>query len=145
MATLPVSSATKCTITCAKARYEARVSSDIRAILHAPNRAEAERFLQLTIKKYQEKSKGFAEWMENNIPESLTVMDFPEAHRRRLRTSNLAERVNKEVRRRTRVASIFPNTESCLRLVTAVIMEIDEEWIEGQVYLNFENKTEWNG
>jgi putative transposase len=113
--------------------------------LHAPNRAEAERFLQLTIKKYQEKSKGFAEWMENNIPESLTVMDFPEAHRRRLRTSNLAERVNKEVRRRTRVACIFPNTESCLRLVTAVIMEIDEEWIEGQVYLNFENKTEWNG
>lgn len=115
------------------------VAADIRGILQAPNQTEANRLLQMAIKKYQETAKDLAEWMENNIPESLTVMHFPEAHRRRLRTSNLAERVNKEIRRRTRVASIFPNTDSCLRLVTAVIMEIDEEWQEGHVYLNFDN------
>jgi putative transposase len=122
----------------AKKDRRPQVASDIRAILQAPNRAEADRLLQMAIKKYDAIDKDLAAWMETNIPESLTVMQFPEAQRRRLRTSNLAERVNKEIKRRTRVAGIFPNTDSCLRLVTAVIMEIDEEWQTGHVYLNFD-------
>ena len=77
--------------------------------------------------------------MESNVTESLTIMQFPENHRQRLRTSNLAERVNKEIKRRTRVASIFPNVDSCLRLVTAVIMEIDEEWQNGRTYLSMDD------
>ena len=112
-----------------------QVASDIRAILQAPNDKEAERLLAMAVKKYQVDVPELAQWMEENIPESLTIMQFPEAHRKRLRTSNIAERVNKEIRRRTRVASIFPNVASCLRLVTAVIMEIDEEWQQGNKYL----------
>ena len=112
-----------------------QVASDIRAILQAPNEEEAKRLLAMVVKKHQADAPDLAQWMEENIPESLTIMQFPEAHRKRLRTSNMAERVNKEIRRRTRVASIFPNVASCLRLVTAVIMEIDEEWQQGNKYL----------
>lgn len=112
-----------------------QVASDIRAILQAPNDAEAKRLLAMAVKKYQASMPKLAEWMEVNLPEGLTVMQFPEAHRKRLRTSNIAERINKEIRRRTRVASIFPNVASCLRLVAAVIMEIDEEWQQGNKYL----------
>lgn len=112
------------------------IAADIRAILQAPNLEEAERLLKLAIKKYQKSADKLAEWMEENIPEGLMIMRFPEAHRRRIRTSNIAERVNKEIYRRTKVAGIFPNPESCLRLVTAVIMEIDEEWQQSMTYLS---------
>jgi len=118
-----------------KQNMKREVAADIRSILQAPNIEEAERLLKLIVKKYQNTAGKLSEWMEENIPESLTIMRFPESHRKRLRTSNIAERVNKEIRRRTKVASIFPNTESCLRLVTAVIMEIDEEWLDGITYL----------
>ena len=73
--------------------------------------------------------------MADNVPESLTVFDFPEEHRRRLRTSNVVERVNKEIKRRTRVATLFPNPESCERLVTAVLMELNDDWQTGIAYL----------
>lgn len=115
------------------------VAADIRAILQAPNSDEAERLLKLAIKKYQKSANQLAEWMEGNIPEGLVIMHYPEAHRRRIRTSNIAERVNKEIYRRTKVAGIFPNPESCLRLVTAVIMEIDEEWQQGMTYLSMDD------
>ena len=115
------------------------VAADIRAIMQAPNIDEANRLLMMAIKKYENNMPDLAKWMENNIAESLTIMQFPEAHRRRLRTSNLIERVNKEIKRRTRVAGIFPNAESCLRLVTAVIMEMDEEWLQGYTYLAMES------
>ena len=58
------------------------------------------------------------------------------SQRKRLRTSNLLERVNREIKRRTRVVTLFPNTESCLRLVSAVLMEISEEWETGRAYIN---------
>ena len=119
-----------------KRRYKKQVASDIRAILQAPSMDEAKRLLSIAVDKYQAECPELTNWMETNVPESLTVMQFPESHRRRLRTSNLAERVNKEIKRRTRVAGIFPNTESCLRLVTAVTMEIDEEWQQGYTYLS---------
>lgn len=114
------------------------VASDIRSILTAPNKTEADRLLQQLVKKYETTASTLSQWMEMNIPESLTVMNFPEAHRRRLRTSNIAERVNKEIARRTKVVGIFPNTDSCLRLVSAVAMEIDEDWQQGMIYLTIE-------
>nr|WP_082351231.1 transposase [Desulfuromonas soudanensis] len=60
---------------------------------------------------------------------------FPSDHWRRIRTSNVLERINREIRRRTRVATIFPNDASCLRLISAVLMEISEEWETGRIYL----------
>ena len=115
------------------------VAADIKAIFDAPNRQEAERLLALTVKKYQAQASKLAEWMETNLPEGLTVFAFPAEHRRRIRTTNMLERVNREIRRRTRVVSIFPNEASCLRLVSALLMEISEEWQTGRTYLSFEN------
>jgi putative transposase len=77
-----------------------------------------------------------AAWMENNLPEGLTVFAFPEPIRKHLRTSNLCEAPNKQIRRRTRVAAIFPDPESCLRLVLAILMEISEAWETSKAYLN---------
>jgi transposase-like protein len=116
-----------------------RAASDLRAIFNAPDRAEADRLLQLTAKKYEKTAPKLAAWMSENVPESLTVFAFPEAHRRRLRTSNMLERTNKEIKRRTRVATLFPNETSLLRLVSAVLMEISEEWETEKLYLRMEN------
>lgn len=116
-----------------------QVAADIKAIFDAPNRQEAERLLHLAVDKYQEKASRLATWMEENIPEGLTVFTFPAAHRRRIRTTNMVERLNREVHRRTKVVSIFPNQASCLRLVSAVLMEISEDWLSGRKYLSFED------
>jgi putative transposase len=113
-----------------------QVGRDIRAILNAPTLPEAERLLKLKALEYSKSAPRLAEWMEANVPESFTVYSLPEAHRRRMRTSNSVERLNKEIKRRTRVASLFPNEASLLRLVTAVISEISEEWETGRIYLN---------
>ncbi|CAK0781442.1 transposase [Gammaproteobacteria bacterium] len=73
---------------------------------------------------------------EQNLPEGFSVFNYPPAHRIRLRTTNGLERINREIKRRTRVASIFPNPASCLRLVSALLVEFDEEWMAGKIYLN---------
>jgi transposase-like protein len=110
-------------------------SADLRAVFNAPNRAEADRLLGLMVSKYASVAKKLAAWLEANVPEGLTVFDFPAEHRRRLRTNNGLERLNREIKRRTRVASIFPNEGSLLRLATAVLMEIDDEWQTEKRYL----------
>ena len=110
-------------------------SADLRAVFNAPNRVEADRLLGLTVSKYAPVAKKLAAWLEANVPEGLTVFDFPAEHRRRLRTNNGLERLNREIKRRTRVASIFPNEASLLRLATAVLMEIDDEWQTEKRYL----------
>ena len=112
------------------------VAADIRAIFNAPDRQEADNLLKRTVEKYHKTAPKLADWMEANLPEGLTVYAFPESHRRVLRTTNGVERLNQEVRRRTRVARLFPNEASCLRLVSAVLMEISEEWETGKVYLS---------
>ena len=110
-------------------------SADLRAVFNAPNRAEAERLLAQMVSKYVKVSKRLADWLEQNVPEGLTVFDFPADHRRKLRTNNALERLNREIKRRTRVASIFPNETSLLRLATAVLMETDDEWQTEKRYL----------
>lgn len=114
------------------------VAADIRGIFNAPDRSTAEFFLQKAIEKYEKTASKLADWLEKNIPEGLTVFAFPPAHRRLLRTTNGLERVSREVHRRTRVVGIFPNEAACLRLVSAVLMEIDDAWQVGRVYLTFE-------
>ena len=114
------------------------VAEAIRGVFNALNRQEAERQLDLLIESYQDKAPKLAAWATTAIPEALTVFEFPKAHRRRIRTSNMVERLNKELKRRTRVATLFPNEDSCLRLVSAVAMEISDEWETGRVYLTME-------
>jgi len=113
------------------------VAADIRSIFNAPDRELAEAQLRKTVEKYVQRASRLADWLEGNIPEGLTVFAFPENHRRRIRTVNSLERVSQEIRRRTRVARIFPSEASCLRLVSAVLMEISETWETGRIYLSF--------
>lgn len=110
-------------------------SADLRAVFNAANRAEADRLLALMVKKYESAAPKLAAWLEKNVPEGLTVFDFPLEHRRRLRTNNGLERLNREIKRRTRVATLFPNEASLLRLAAAVLMETDEEWQTEKRYL----------
>jgi transposase-like protein len=120
-----------------KQEMRKEVAAAIRGIFNAPNEAEAKRLLDQLLERYEKSAPRLVAWAEQNIPEGLTVLQFPADHWRRIRTSNVLERVNKEIRRRTRVATIFPNENSCLRLVSAVLMEISEEWETGRTYLTF--------
>jgi transposase-like protein len=116
---------------------QAEVASDIRLVFNAPDRTTANEYLARIVQKYAQRAAKLADWLEQSIPEGLTVFAFPAAHQRRLRTSNSLERVNRELDRRTTVVSIFPNEAACLRLVSAVLIELDEEWQGDRIYLSF--------
>jgi len=111
------------------------VGDDIRTIFNAPSEAESRRLLGIFIEKYKTSAPKLVEWAEENLIEGMTVFQFPQNHWQRIRTTNMVERLHREVRRRTRVVSIFPNEKSCLRLISAVLMETSEDWLSGRVYL----------
>jgi len=110
------------------------VAADIRSIFNASDRKTADELLRAAIQKYVTSAPRLSAWLEENLSEGFTVFDFPLDHRRSIRTTNSLERINKEIRRRTRVVGIFPNPASCLRLVSALLMEISEEWQIGKHY-----------
>jgi putative transposase len=113
-------------------RYE--VAADIRSMFNAPDRSTAEKYLQSAIQKYSKSAPRLSAWMEENLAEGFTIFDFPIEHCRSIRTTNSLERINREIRRRTRVVGVFPNEASCLRLISALLMEISEEWQIGKRY-----------
>ena len=108
----------------------------VRRIFHSCDYAAAQEEKRKCVEKYNTSAPEFVKWVENCIEEGLTCFSFPEAHRKRIRTVNSLERLNREIRRRTRVATLFPNVASCERLITAVLQEIHEEWITGKRYLD---------
>jgi transposase-like protein len=120
-----------------KQELKAEVAAAIRAIFNASSLHAAKRLLEEMVQRYRASAPKLAAWMEEHLPEGLTVFAFPEAHRRLLRTTNGLERVNQEIRRRTRVVRIFPNEAACVRLVSAITMEISEEWEAGRAYRSF--------
>ena len=119
-----------------KISMRSTVDAELRQILQAPNRTQADAMLKIMVANHQKAAPELADWLEANVPESLTVLSLPPEHRARMRTSNAAERLNQEIKRRTRVARIFPNTESLLRLVSAVLNEISDDWESSKTYLN---------
>jgi len=121
-----------------RAAMRGEIAADVRAIFDAPDRIEADRRLQCAVQKYASSAPKLSTWLEANVPESLSVFALPRLHRRRTRTTNMLERLSKEMKRRTRVATLFPNESSLLRLVTAVLMEISEEWETEKMYLRME-------
>lgn len=112
------------------------VAQDLRTIFNAVDREDADRRLHMLVEKYQDSAPTLSQWMQDNVPEGLAVFTLAASHRRRMRTSNALELVHKQIKRRTRVASLFPNEASVLRLVSAVLIEIDEEWQSSHAYLN---------
>ena len=120
---------------------KAEVAADLRMIFNAPNRSAAEAYLAQIVQKYAKTASKLADWIERNIPEGLTVFSFPVTHQRKLRTTNGLERLNREIRRRTRVVGIFPNEASCLRLISAILMEFHDEWQVDRIYLTFPDEN----
>jgi transposase-like protein len=111
------------------------IARRIRAIFNAPERAEAQRLLNEAVAQWRLKAPKLADWAAAHLPDGFAVFEYRPAHRVRLRTTNGLERINRELKRRTRVASMFPNAASCLRLVSALLTEFDEEWMSGRIYL----------
>ena len=107
----------------------------VRRIFHSYDYDMAKKEKEKCIKKYEKSAPLFSEWVENNIEEGLTCFSFPEKHRKKIRTSNVIERLNKEINRRTRVVGLFPNVASCERLITAVLKNAHENWMFGRNYL----------
>ncbi len=111
------------------------VAADIRRVFNAPDLENAERFLNELVEKYQKNQPKFASWADENIREGLSVFLIPEKHRRKMRTTNLAERQMKEIKRRTKVVGVFPNSESLLRLAGAMLIEQNDQWQNQKRYL----------
>ena len=113
------------------------VIDDLRSVLDSTDEHVATQQLARVARKYEKTAPKLSAWIEANVPESFAVFRLPPAHRVRLRTTNMLERVNRELKRRTRVATLFPNEASLVRLVTAVLMELSEEWETGKRYVTF--------
>ncbi|MBG88988.1 MAG: hypothetical protein CMO80_19090 [Verrucomicrobiales bacterium] len=88
---------------------------------------------------FRSRAPKLAGWLEENLLEGFTVFDLPPDHRRRMRTSNPLEPVNKELKRLTRVAGIFPNEASLLRLLSARLMEFSKDWETAKIRLRMQN------
>lgn len=118
-----------------KVSMRTEVSQDLRNVFNAPDRHEADRQLAQLVNKYQTSAPDLSHWLETNVSEGLTVFELETRLRRRLRTTNMLERLNQEIKRRTRVATLFPNEASLLRLVSAILSEQSDDWETGKVYL----------
>lgn len=103
---------------------------------------EARRDLAAWLLKWQAKYPKLCSWVEENIEETLSFYRLPQAHRKHLKSTNMLERLNEELKRRTHVVRIFPNEASCLRLVRALASETHEEWMEATRYLNMNELKE---
>jgi putative transposase len=119
---------------------------ELRWIYDRRDLAEVRRDIAAWLTKWQAKHPKLCDWVEENIEETLTYYRLPLPHHKHMKSTNMLERLNQEIKRRTHVVRIFPNAESCLRLVRALAVETHENWLEGTRYLNmqhlFEHKKE---
>ena len=118
------------------------LAEGLRGVFAAPSREVAMRLACELAAQWRQSHPGVAEHLEEHIEECLSCLAFPESHRKRIRTTNGLERLNQEIKRRTRVVRIFPNREACLRLVTALVVEQSEEWVTGRRYLDMRELEE---
>jgi putative transposase len=109
----------------------------MKTITEAATREAAKTALGTAIADLETKAPKVARLLEEHGEEMLAVYALPEAHQKRMRTTNMLERQNEELKRRTRVVRIFPNEQSLLRLVAALLMETNQEWMERK-YLNMD-------
>jgi putative transposase len=110
--------------------------TELRWIYDRQNLEEARRDLAAWLAKWQGKYPKLCQWVEDNIEETLTFYRLPREHHRHLKSTNMLERLNEEIKRRTHVVRIFPHEASCLRLIRALAAEYHEDWIEATRYLN---------
>jgi putative transposase len=115
---------------------------ELRWIYDRRELAEARRDIAAWLAKWQAKHSRLCDWVEENIEETLTYYQLPQQHHKHMKSTNMLERLNQELKRRTHVVRIFPNAESCLRLVRALAVETHENWLEGPRYLNMQHLAE---
>jgi putative transposase len=115
------------------------LAADLREIFAMPTREQAIATAEVVAARWELTHPAVARLVGDGIEDCLACLAFPLAHRARIRTTNGLERLNEEIKRRTRVARIFPNAEACLRLVTALCVEQSEEWVSGRRYLGMDD------
>jgi putative transposase len=115
---------------------------ELRWFYHRRELVEVRRDIAAWLAKWQAKYSKLCDWVEENMKETLTYYRLLLAHHKHMKSTNMLERFNQELKRRTHVVRIFPNTESCLRLVRALAVETHENWLEGTRYLNMQHLTE---
>lgn len=115
------------------------VAENLRKVFDSATLQQARDELNRFVEHYRESAPVLANWAEEKVTEGLAIFEIPPEHRKRLRTTNMLERQNREIKRRTRVATLFPNEASLLRLVTSVLVELSDEWETGKRYLTFQN------
>jgi putative transposase len=117
-------------------KHQRQVADALKDVFNATDLQTAQRRLNEMIDTYENILPKLAEKLDRDTPHCLTCLDFPQQHRKRLRTTNSLERLNREIKRRADVVQIFPNDQACERLVGALCMEWSEEWITGRRYLD---------
>jgi putative transposase len=123
--------------------WQTELKERVRAILDAPDLRTARLLRDQMVEDYEKKATKAMQVLEDGFDDATAVLALPKLYRKRLRTTNGVERLNQEVRRRERVIRIFPNEHSVVRLIGAVLMEIDEKWSTGHRYLNMETYWRW--
>ncbi len=122
------------------ARDKPLVAGLLKNITEAETREAAQEAIHQVVVELEKRARKVVRLLEEHGEEILAVYALPRAHRKKMRTTNLLERQNQELKRRTRVVRVFPHEQSCLRLVTALLMETNQEWME-QLYLDMQEST----
>ena len=123
-------------------RHRKAVADKAKLVLQAPDMAEARRRLNEFIEEFESKVPKAVNCLEAAFEDAMAVMVLPDKYRKRLRTTNMQERLNEEIRRRERVIRIFPNDESALRLIGALLAEFNEQW-QTRRYLDMDEFNDW--
>jgi len=115
----------------------------VRAILDAPDVQTARLLMNKVVNDFGDKAAKAMALLESGFDDITAVLSLPERYRKRLRTTNGMERLNEEIRRRDRVIRIYPNRDSVVRLIGALLMEMDEKWQSGHKYLDMTEYFTW--
>ena len=121
----------------------AELGAGLREVFNAPDMESARQRADDLAQNWRKSHPKVAEHVEEELEDCLTCFGFPPGHRIKIRSTNGLERLNQELKRRTRVVRIFPDRGSVLRLVTAMCMDQSDEWVSGSRYLNMELLRQW--
>ena len=120
-----------------------RIGAELREVWNAQGIEQAQAALDELAGAYRPRPPKFADWLEHNAPEGLAVFSLPEAHRRKMRTTNGIERsIQQELKRRTRKIRVFPDIDSLMRVAAGLLVDVDEEWLTGKAYVKWEREDD---
>lgn len=124
-------------------KYRKEIAEYLKTVLYACDKKTSRKLADDFVSRYEEKANSAVRCFQEGFESATTVLSYPLEYRIRLRTTNLAERVNEEIRRRQRVIRIFPNEVSAIRVIGALLADWSDEWISGKKYLDMSNYWEW--